>query len=148
MNFKAVLALPKTARSAQTHKSISFIWNVWSTLYVYLCLQPRISKVFLWSLKQFFLTVGQNNFGNKICTTFIFFSLLFSEFWFFCKRSGQGDMCALLGYYFPAQLTTLWWLMIRFEKIFLRLGKSQILVYNFVSSSNKPRKKLSAYLEY
>ena len=26
LNFKAVLALPKTARSAQTHKSISFIW--------------------------------------------------------------------------------------------------------------------------
>ena len=31
MNFKAVLALPKT------HKSISFIWILWSTLYVYLC---------------------------------------------------------------------------------------------------------------
>ena len=38
MNFKAVLAMPKTARSAQTHKSISFIWIVWSTLYVYLCM--------------------------------------------------------------------------------------------------------------
>ena len=36
MNFKAVLELPKTAWSAQTHKSISFIWIVWSTLYVYL----------------------------------------------------------------------------------------------------------------
>ena len=33
MNFKAVLALPKTADSAQTHKS--FIWIVWSTLHVY-----------------------------------------------------------------------------------------------------------------
>ena len=33
----AVLVLPKTAGSAQTHKSISFIWIVWSTLYVYLC---------------------------------------------------------------------------------------------------------------
>ena len=32
MNFKAVFPLPKTARSAQTHKSISFIWIVWSTL--------------------------------------------------------------------------------------------------------------------
>ena len=41
MNFKAVLALPKTARSAQTHKSISFIWIVWSTLYVYLCFQVK-----------------------------------------------------------------------------------------------------------
>ena len=29
-------------------------------------LQPRISKVFFRSLEQFFLTVGQNNFGNKI----------------------------------------------------------------------------------
>ena len=41
MNFKAVLALPKTAHSAQTHKSISFIWIVWSTLYVYLCNQHK-----------------------------------------------------------------------------------------------------------
>ena len=35
-NFKAVLVLPKTACSAQTHKSISFTWIVRSTLYVYL----------------------------------------------------------------------------------------------------------------
>ena len=34
--FRAVLVLPKTAGSAQTHKSMSFIWIVWSTLYVYL----------------------------------------------------------------------------------------------------------------
>ena len=33
------------ARSAQTHKSISFIWIVWSTLYVYLCLKPRTSTL-------------------------------------------------------------------------------------------------------
>ena len=38
MNFRAVLVLHKTAGSAQTHKSISFIWIVWSTLYVYLCI--------------------------------------------------------------------------------------------------------------
>ena len=37
LNFKAVLVLPKTARSAKAHKSISFIWILWSTLYVYLC---------------------------------------------------------------------------------------------------------------
>ena len=41
MNLKAVLALPKTARSAQTHKSISFIWIVWSTLSVYLWRGPQ-----------------------------------------------------------------------------------------------------------
>ena len=34
-------------------------------------LQPRISKVFSRSLEQFFLTVGQNNFGNKI-SLFVF----------------------------------------------------------------------------
>ena len=36
LNFKAVLTLPKTARAAKTQKSVSFIWIVWSTLYVYL----------------------------------------------------------------------------------------------------------------
>ena len=36
LNFEALLVLPKTADSAQTHKSVSFIWIVWSTLYVYL----------------------------------------------------------------------------------------------------------------
>ena len=36
LNLKAVLALPKTAGSAQTHKSIYSIWIDWSTLYVYL----------------------------------------------------------------------------------------------------------------
>ena len=36
LNFKALLALPKMAPSAQTNKSISFIWIFWSTLYVYL----------------------------------------------------------------------------------------------------------------
>ena len=45
MNFKAVLALSKTARSAQTHKSISFIRIVWSTLYVYLWSVYALLKV-------------------------------------------------------------------------------------------------------
>ena len=36
MNLKSVLALSSTAGSAETHKSISFIWIVCSTLYVYL----------------------------------------------------------------------------------------------------------------
>ena len=42
LNFIAVLVLPKTAGSAQTHNCISFIWIIWSTLYVYLC--SRIKK--------------------------------------------------------------------------------------------------------
>ena len=45
LNLKIDLALPKTASSAQTHKSISFIWIVWRTLYVYLWLGPK-SPVF------------------------------------------------------------------------------------------------------
>ena len=44
LNFKAVLALPKTAHSAQTHKSVRFIWIVWSTLYVYLCHQREFAN--------------------------------------------------------------------------------------------------------
>ena len=33
--YSKIFAMPNTARSVQTHKSISFIWIVWSTLYVY-----------------------------------------------------------------------------------------------------------------
>jgi hypothetical protein len=50
--FKAALALPKTAGSAQTHKSISFIWIVWSTLYVYLWID-------------FHLKIGWTTFDNS-----------------------------------------------------------------------------------
>ena len=32
LNFRSVLVLPEKAGSAQTHKSMSFIWIVWSTL--------------------------------------------------------------------------------------------------------------------
>ena len=39
-------ALPKTASSAQTHKSISFIWIVWSTLYVYLWSKAKLAYIF------------------------------------------------------------------------------------------------------
>ena len=41
LNLSAVLVLPKPAGSAQTHKIMSFIWNIWSTLYVYLWLPPK-----------------------------------------------------------------------------------------------------------
>ena len=46
MNFRAVLVLPKTAGSAQTHRCMRFIWIVWSTLYLYLWLPPggKMSK--------------------------------------------------------------------------------------------------------
>ena len=45
LSFKAVLALPKMACSAQTHESISFIWIVWSTLYVYLWATVKLLMV-------------------------------------------------------------------------------------------------------
>ena len=48
MNFRAVLVLPKTAGSAQTHKTMSFIWIVWSTLYVYLWGKPANSNQSDW----------------------------------------------------------------------------------------------------
>ena len=45
-----------------TVKIVQFI----SKIVIILELQSRISKVFSQSLEQFFLTVGQNNFGNEI----------------------------------------------------------------------------------
>ena len=45
LNFRAVLVLPKTAGSAQTHKSMSFIWIVWSTLYVYLWAKAEMGEI-------------------------------------------------------------------------------------------------------
>ena len=46
LNFKAILAFPKTASSAQIHRSISFIWIVWSTLYLYLWLYRQPSATY------------------------------------------------------------------------------------------------------
>ena len=48
LNFKAALALLKTAPSAQTYKSITFLWIVWSTLYVYLWRQPWDGVLYFW----------------------------------------------------------------------------------------------------
>ena len=69
-NFKEVLALPKTAHSAQTYKSISFTWIVWSTLYVYLWDLPKlwttfsnISKFVL--SKSFFCVKNWSNLSQK-----------------------------------------------------------------------------------
>ena len=39
--LKQFLALPKMAPSTQTYKSITFIWIVWSTLYLYLWCQHK-----------------------------------------------------------------------------------------------------------
>ena len=47
LNFGAVLELPKTAGSAQTHKSISSIWIVWSTLYIYLWHHHKLGNFFV-----------------------------------------------------------------------------------------------------
>ena len=59
MNFRAVLVLPKTAGSAKTHKSMSFIWIVWSTLYVYLWLRVHHTSLscFCLSLLTLLLTI-------------------------------------------------------------------------------------------
>ena len=56
--------MPKTTGSAQTQKCMSFIWIVWSTLYVYLWQKEELTKQnarnaklvnsafqFLWKLK-------------------------------------------------------------------------------------------------
>ena len=56
LNFRTILVLPKTAGSAQTHKSKSFIWIVWSTLYVHLWLTIRFK----------ICTTGSNHFWSSI----------------------------------------------------------------------------------
>ena len=73
MNFKAVLALPKMAKSAQTYKSISFIWIVWSTLYIYLCLvderEYKRCRLNLPNISSYFLQFGFFITGHHSCTT-------------------------------------------------------------------------------
>ena len=62
LNFRAVLVLPETASSAKTHKSMSFIWIVWSTLYVYLWASPEKK---LWWKKE--ISTGKRR-SNMLCS--------------------------------------------------------------------------------
>ena len=86
LNLKAVLALPKTARSAKTHKSIIFIRIVWSTLYLYLCLLAQISlpiekfSYSIWTFWQFFSWVRN---GLKTLDTIFSLEWLIRNCWRF-----------------------------------------------------------------
>ena len=54
-----LLVLPKMAGFAKTHKSMSFIWIVWSTLYVYLCCKLKLFRLlFVCSLCLCFSPLG------------------------------------------------------------------------------------------
>ena len=82
MNFKAVLALPKTAGSAQTNENISFICIVWSTLYVYLCENLKKKKtvtVFSNYMNQFLKPL----YFLKSCSSFVKFCQVLSSLVFF-----------------------------------------------------------------
>jgi hypothetical protein len=65
------------ARSVQTHKNISFIWIVWSTLYVYfwlICQKLKYQKVFSFANEKRFWQTIRNCFwhldrANSIKTT-------------------------------------------------------------------------------
>ena len=74
--------LPRMAGSAQTYKSMSFIWIVWSTLYVYLwvdpnsnmhkwysgndiSLPPRISQVRSWAVTVTYFVFFRCTFMNS-----------------------------------------------------------------------------------
>ena len=59
-------------------------------------------KSFSRSLEQFFLTVGQNSFGNKICTIFVFW-ILFTE-----QKSVIFENCATVSLVFLIGLTEHW----------------------------------------
>ena len=69
--FRAVLVLPKTAGSAQTHKSVSFIWIVWSTLYVYLCPVPQLKRMV--PFVSVFGSVSDKEMKKVGCITLIYF---------------------------------------------------------------------------
>ena len=62
LNFKAVLALRKTAHSAQTNKSIHFIWIVWSTLYVYISVDSWICGAMIAGFWCWFIDLGMQLF--------------------------------------------------------------------------------------
>ena len=98
MNFKAVLALPKTARSAQTYKSISFIW-MFRVLGVYnferriVCQRCRFLKIFFLLFLAFTSGLGlskvllKKNLKLENILNFIFYSRF--------TQSGLGDMLEL-----------------------------------------------------
>ena len=72
--FRAVLVLPKTAGSAQTCRSMSFIWIVWSTLYVYLWIPPKklrctVVKFFLRGLEMIELCCSYWNIVPQVFCT-------------------------------------------------------------------------------
>ena len=73
LNFKAVLVLPKTAGSAQTHKSISFIWIVWCTLWQRYGLRTPDEAFFHWYPKLLGLgrQIGLKNFGAVFKVSYI-----------------------------------------------------------------------------
>ena len=86
MNSRAVLALPKTAGSAQTHQIMSFIWIVWSTLYVYLCFQHQnyFCLLLLWvlnpgSLNNNLLTLKNKMQKYNLCPAIIIISVIIVE---------------------------------------------------------------------
>mgnify|MGYP006863840669 CR=1 FL=1 len=86
MYFKAVLALPKTAPSAQTCKSITFIWIVWSTLYIYLWEDSKSQMYFMYLLP---IEVGtlvrikspRKWIGFKDKSILLFFYLMSNDYW-------------------------------------------------------------------
>ena len=96
--FKAVLVPCKTAGSAQGHKSISFIWIVWSTLYVYLWLflkhlqlpflRPLRSKdILCWILRLWtwnLVIISERLAANleKVMQTSVWQTI--PKFWFIC----------------------------------------------------------------
>ena len=113
MNFKAVLALPKTARSAKTHKNISFISIVWSTLYMYIYLwiqlwKSEVSSQSNCKLLEILQTHQKNYFGSTLVANkdlYLLFTSLncFQAIWQSCflgRRSQRKSMGILVLYGF------------------------------------------------
>ena len=117
MNFKAVLALPKTAGFAQTDKSISFIWIVWSTICI--SLNPSFKD------QNFPLSVIHITFGQSVGKP---------ERWKFEPLKIFQSITDQMGL---ESCVVIWWNIVRRSEISAALSFQQTGVQKFVRAQKK-----------
>ena len=113
LNFKVVLSLPTMGLSAQTHKSISFIRFVWSTLYVYLCHRDGKTSIcwdydFTTLSKAFRSKLVNTMSSHSECYLFLYKNMdsncLILKIWYPVEVNGPISFWALLSFGGPKNL--------------------------------------------
>ena len=117
MNFRAFLVLAKTAGSARTNESMSFIWIVWSTLYLY-----------LWSKVKFIsLNIISYTYVNPIRgATFTTNAFIFNFNHFFLSFFSRKQSTQFLMAYHSFNLQNILWLWCDIVTKIVQLLKTQI----------------------